>query len=69
MAEKLGLHALFSGTTGTAAAQLKTETINKLMSLGLNLINFTETSISYEKKQKIIQTFEDVDLLIIDEIS
>ena len=36
LTEKLGLRALFSGTTGTAAAQLKSETINKVLGLGLN---------------------------------
>ena len=69
LAQKLGLRVIFSGTTSTAAAQLKAETINKVLGLGLNRTNFTETRISGEKKQKIIAAFDDVQLLIIDEAS
>ena len=69
LAQKLGLSVIFSGTTSTAAAQLKTDTINKILRLGLNLANFKETTISYQKKQQIMQAFEKVQLLIIDEIS
>ena len=69
LAEKMGLKTLFSGTTGTAAAQLKTDTINTLLGLGLNLADFTSTELSPTVKQKIMITFENVQLLVIDEVS
>ena len=69
VAKKLGLRTLFSGTTSTAAAQLKAETINTILGLGLNKNDFKNNNIPYETKQKIIQRFQDIDLLIIDEIS
>ena len=69
IAKKLGLRALFSGTTSTAAAQLNAETINTLLGLGLNTNNFKNINIPYQTKQKIIQRFQDIDLLVIDEIS
>ena len=69
LAEKLGLTVIFSGTTGTAAAQLKSDTINKLLCLGLNETDVTEKTISITKRQKIQKAFEDVELLVIDEVS
>ena len=69
VAKKLGLRTLFSGTTSTAAAQLNAETINTLLGLGLNTNNFTNKNIPYQTKQNIIQKFQDIDLLVIDEIS
>ena len=69
LAQKLGLETIFSRTTSTAAAQLKAETINTILGLGLNKNDFTKTTISYQTKQKIIQTFQNIDLLIIDEMS
>ena len=69
LAEKLGLKTIFSGTTSTAAAQLKAETINTILGLGLNKNDFKNTTIPCQTKQKIIQTFQNIDLLIIDEMS
>ena len=69
LAKKLGLNALYSGTTGTAAAQLKAETINKVLGLRLNLPNFIQKKVPTKTQQKIIQKFEDVQLLVIDEAS
>ena len=69
LADALGFAAVFSGTTGTAAAQLRADTINKLLGLGQNYPNFTDTEITFNQKQNILNAFENVDLLIIDEVS
>ena len=70
LAEKLGLNALFSGTTGTAAAQLNARTINSLLCLGYNTnVANDDLNNRSDAKQKIIHTFENIDLLIIDEVS
>ena len=52
LAQKLGMHPIFSGTTATAAAQLKADTINKVAKLGLNLPDFDGTTLKYETNKK-----------------
>ena len=69
LAEKLGLNVLYSGTTGTAAAQLKSETINKILKLGRNISVIKKLKFTASKKKHIIETFENVQVLIIDEVS
>ena len=69
LSEKLGSHALFAGTTGTAAAELKAETINKILRLGLNTCDFKQSNLSLSKKQYIIDKLDNVDMLVIDEVS
>ena len=65
----LGLPTLFSGTTGTAAAELKAETINKILKLGFNTKDFKATSLSHNIRQHIISKFKNKEVLVIDEVS
>ena len=69
LAEKLGLRTIFTGTTHTAAAQLKSDTINSLLGMGLNKSRIENKTISPERKNEIQSIFEEVDVLIIDEAS
>ena len=48
---------------------MKADTINKILKLGRNDTDFTEISVSANKKQKIIENLQDIQLLVIDEIS
>ena len=69
LAIELGLKVFFSGTTSTAAALFNSVTINSLLKLGLSVNNFTYTSISYAKKQEILDNLRGIQLLVIDEAS
>ena len=69
LADRLGLNPIFSGTTSTASSQLKADTINKVCNLGLNRRDFEDSSITVNVKQHIIETFEGIDMLVIDEVS
>ena len=69
LAEKLGLRAIFTGTTHTAAAQLRSDTINSLLGLGINKSVIPDKTILPARKDAIRAAFEDVDLLVIDEAS
>ena len=69
LALELGLKVIFAGTTATAAAIFKSVTINSLVKLGLSVNNFTYTSISYAKKQEILDNLRGIQLLAIDEAS
>ena len=69
LADRLGLRPIFSGTTSTASSQLKADTINMVCKLGLNKCDFEDSNITVTVKQHIIETFEGVDMLIIDEVS
>ena len=69
LAIELGLKVIFSGTTSTAAAMFKSVTINSLLKLGLSVNNFTYTSISYAKKQEILDNLRGIQLVVIDEAS
>ena len=69
LAIELGLKVIFSGTTSTAAALFKSVTINSLLKLGLSVNNFTYTSISYAKKQEILDNLRGIQLVVIDEAS
>ena len=44
-------------------------TINSLLKLGLSVNNFTYTSISYAKKQEILDNLRGIQLVVIDEAS
>ena len=71
LGEELGLRLIFTGTTHSSAAQLKGETINKVMCLQQNLPNVKiwENQINQDMRNKLIHTFRDVDMLVIDEVS
>ena len=69
LALELGLKVVFSGTTTTAAAQFKSETINTLLKLGLTVDNFEYTSISYAHRQTILDNMRGIQLVVIDEAS
>ena len=69
LAIELGLKVIFSATTTTAAAIFKSVTINSVLKLGLSLNNFTYTSISYAKKQDILDNLRETQLLVVDEAS
>eukprot|EP01084_Bolivina_argentea_P200882 343436_1 len=61
------MSAVFSGTTGTAAAQLEAETINTLSGLGLNVSNFDDSNIPASSITTIKKKLNGVELLVIDE--
>ena len=54
LAIELGLKVVFSGTTTIVAALFKSLTINTILRLGLSLVNFEYASISYSKRQAIL---------------
>ena len=62
---KLSMIIVFSGTTGTAAAQHKAPTINLLLHLGRSIEDFdsSKQGISAEVKTKILQKFGDARIL------
>jgi len=64
----LGYNVLCLGTTNTAAAQFRSDTINTAFRLGKRC-NFKYTDIPYMSKQAIIDAFRDIDLIVIDEAS
>ena len=66
---ELGFTILFAGSTSTASAQLKTDTINRLAKLGLSVSNCDFKDLGYAKKQIICDNFRGIDLLVIDEAS
>ena len=70
-AKQLKLETMFSASTGAAAAPLKALTINSLLSLGLSKDKVKPGSdrTTPNIKARIEQLFEDVQVLIIDEIS
>ena len=69
LAIELGLKVVFTGTTTTAAALFKSVTINTLLRLGLSRDNFEFTSISYAKRQEILDNLRGIQLLVFDEAS
>ena len=69
LAIELGLKVIFTGTTSTSAALFKSVTINSLLKLGLCVNNFEYTSISYAKRQEILDNLRGIQLLVIDEAS
>ena len=62
---------VFSGTTGTASALYKAETVNSLLHLGRNVEDFTPSSkrLSAQKKNEILSKFGDARILVLDEVS
>ncbi len=69
LVELLEMKAIFTGTTNTAAAELKAETINTVLGLGPNRSNYTDTTITNKIQKKIKNACADVNLLVIDEAS
>ena len=65
------LDLVFSGTTGTASSHLKAQTINSLLHMGRNVEDFQERQmrISPNVKSKIVSSFGDAKILVIDEVS
>ena len=65
------LDLVFSGTTGTASSHLKAQTINSLLHMGRNVEDFQERQmrISPHVKSKIVSSFGDAKILVIDEVS
>ena len=70
-AEQLGLRVITSATTGSAAALLKTVTINTLLHLGRSTdkCDLAKDTTSPSIKREIRQLFENIDVLLIDEVS
>ena len=68
---ELCMKVVFSGTTGTAAAQHKSPTINSLLRLGKSVEFFdsNKQNISVGLKNEIICSFKDANILVIDECS
>ena len=71
MEEVTGLRVLYCGSTGTAAANFKSETINSLLSLGLSVDNIDlATEITRAQTMaKIVQLMDYYHMLLIDEAS
>ena len=69
LAKQLGLNLKFSGTTHTAAKILEADTINSVLNLGRNRHKFSNKPLSSSQRQSIINKFENIDCLIIDEVS
>ena len=69
--KQLNLGTIFSATTGAAAARLKALTINSVLSLGLTKDKVLPGSdrTTPNMKAKIERLFQNVQVLIIDEIS
>ena len=65
------LDLVFSGTTGTASALYKAETVNSLLHLGRNVEDFKPSSkrLSAQKKSEILSKFGDARILVLDEVS
>ena len=69
LVQELGIKCLFTGTTATASSQFSSDTVNKLLKLGMNLDNFKVKEIPPAKKNAIIVNIGDCRLIIIDEAS
>lgn len=69
LVQKLGLKVIFSATSNAAAALLRADTINGLLVLGKNLDNFTYTSLKASTIRTMQENLEDIELLVIDEMS
>ena len=71
LVSELDLDLVFSGTTGTASALHKAQTINSLLHLGRTVEDFDASNqrISADVKNKIRSKFGDARILLLDEIS
>ena len=71
LGDELDVKIIFTGTTGTAAAQHKAPTINSLLTLGKSIEDFDESSqrLSINAKNRITKLFKDAKSLLIDECS
>ena len=65
------LDIVFSGTTGTASALYKAQTMHSLLHLGRNVEDFEPSAkrISAQTKSEIRSKFGDARILVIDEVS
>ena len=69
--EVTGLRVLYCGSTGTAAANFKSETVNSLLSLGLS-VDYIDLAAAFTTAQtmaKIVQLMDYYHMLLIDEAS
>ena len=66
MADVTGLKVFFCGSTGTAAAQFKSMTVNSLLCLGLSVdrVDLSNETTSAQIITKIVQWMENYDLLL-----
>ncbi len=69
LGEHLGKRILFTGTTHNAARELEGYTINEALRLGQNTSNYKKTGLKQDDIQHIVRLFENIDILVIDEIS
>ena len=69
MPKELGIRIKFTGTTHTAAKVLEGETINSVLQLGMNLSNFSNAKIKIEKQNHIQNKCNNIDCIVIDEVS
>jgi hypothetical protein len=69
--EVTGLHVLFCGSTGTAAAHFNSSTINSLLSLGLSIdkVDLAKETTSPHTISQIVQLMDKYHLLLVDEAS
>ena len=69
--EVTGLRVLYCGSTGTAAANFKSETVNSLLSLGLSVdyIDLAKAITRPQTMAKIVQLMDYYHMLLIDEAS
>ena len=69
--EVTGLRVLYCGSTGTAAANFKSETVNSLLSLGLSVdyIDLAAEITTAQKVARIVQLMDNYHMLLIDEAS
>ena len=69
--EVTGLRVLYCGSTGTAAANFNSETVNSLLSLGLSVdyIDLAAEITTAQKIAKIVQLMDNYHMLLIDEAS
>ena len=71
MEEVTGLRLLYCGSTGTAAANFKSETVNSLLSLGLSVdyIDLASDTTSPQTIAKIVRLMDYYHMLLVDEAS
>ena len=71
LAKELGLRVKFTASTGSAAAQLHTKTINSLLHLGRSkdFCEISDDAVTPQIQRDIRAEFEGIDVLVVDEIS
>ena len=71
LTKELGLQVKYTASTGSAAAQLRSGTVNSLLNLGRSkdFCEISEDYVSPQIQRAIRSKFEDIDVLVIDEVS